>query len=472
MSSFRIIQGGMGVGVSSWQLARTVSALGQLGVVSGTGLSTVMVRRLENGDPGGHVRRALGHFPIPAIADRILERYFIEGGRNPAAAYALTPMPQLQMSSAGVELLVASNFAEVFLAKEGHGGLVGVNYLEKIQLALLPSIYGAMLAGVDYVLIGAGIPRQVPGVLDSFSRGEIATYRIDVEGAHPGEEFVNSFSPAELWNGKAPGLHRPRFLAIVSSATLAMTLARKSNGAVDGFIVEGKTAGGHNAPPRGASVLNDRGEPVYGPRDDADLEKIRALDLPFYLAGGFGRPAKLAAALAVGAAGIQVGTAFAFCQESGITPELKRQVLAMSRQQTADVLTDPAASPTGFPLKVMQLPGTLSDLELFRQRPRNCDIGYLRKPYRKEDGTLGYRCAAEPVDQYVAKGGKPEDTVGRKCLCNALAANIGLGQIDKGQAAEPPLITAGDDARVVSQFLHDDADEYSAREVLQVLLGP
>ena len=32
---------------------------------------------------------------------------------------------------------------------------------------------------------------------------------------------------------------------------------------------------------------------------------------------------------------------------------------------------------------------------------------------------------------YVAKGGKVEETVGRKCLCNALMANIGHGQTRK-----------------------------------------
>ena len=44
----KIIQGGMGVGVSSWRLARAVSALGQLGVVSGTALDQVLARRLQD----------------------------------------------------------------------------------------------------------------------------------------------------------------------------------------------------------------------------------------------------------------------------------------------------------------------------------------------------------------------------------------------------------------------------------------
>ncbi|MDG4862734.1 hypothetical protein P8605_31820, partial [Streptomyces sp. T-3] len=51
----QVIQGGMGVGVSGWQLARAVSRTGQLGVVSGTALDAVLARRLQLGDPGGDV---------------------------------------------------------------------------------------------------------------------------------------------------------------------------------------------------------------------------------------------------------------------------------------------------------------------------------------------------------------------------------------------------------------------------------
>ena len=50
-----IIQGGMGIAVSGWKLARAVSAEGQLGVVSGTALDGVLVRRLQLGDPEGDV---------------------------------------------------------------------------------------------------------------------------------------------------------------------------------------------------------------------------------------------------------------------------------------------------------------------------------------------------------------------------------------------------------------------------------
>jgi nitronate monooxygenase len=83
-------------------------------------------------------------------------------------------------------------------------------------------------------------------------------------------------------------------------------------------VIEGYTAGGHNAPPRGKLQVDERGEAIYGERDTVDLEKIRTLDVPFWLAGGYGSPEKLAEALDAGATGVQAGTAFAFCEESGL----------------------------------------------------------------------------------------------------------------------------------------------------------
>jgi nitronate monooxygenase len=461
----------MGVAVSGWPLARAVSRLGHLGVVSGTALAVVLARRLQLGDPGGDLRRALGRFPLPRMAERALNDFFIPGGKAPNAPFRLTAMPTLEPRPALEQLTVLANFVEVFLAKEGHNGLVGINYLEKIQLPTLPSIFGAMLAGVDFVLMGAGIPRAIPGVLDLLAQGQPVQLRIDVEGALPGEEYISTFDPAGFFGGVAPQLKRPQFLGIVASATLAITLARKSTGRVDGFIVEGPLAGGHNAPPRGPLQLTPEGEPVYGARDVPELDKIRALDLPFWLAGAYGRPGKLAEARQLGAAGIQVGTPFAFCAESGIAPDLKRQALTLSRLGQARVFTDPVASPTGFPFKVAQLDHTLSQAELYRDRYRICDLGYLRRLYRNLDGTVGYRCGAEPVEQFLRKGGSLEQTVGRKCVCNGLPATVGLGQAREQSTTELPLVTAGDELANLAQFVPPGRDSYSAADVLHQLLG-
>ncbi|PTA69158.1 2-nitropropane dioxygenase [Deinococcus arcticus] len=453
----------MGIAVSDWQLARTVSQHGGLGVVSGTGIDTVLLRRLQDGDPGGHLRRVLATFPQASLVQACLQRFFRSGGRAPGEPYARLPLPSATRFRDAWTMTLLGAYAEVALARGGHAHPVGLNLLTKLQLHTLPALYGAMLAGVDTVIMGAGIPRDIPGVLDALAAGQPATLRLDVRG---GEALPLTFDPADFGLPRVP-LARPNFYPVVSSHVLAGVLARKASGAVQGFIVEGPTAGGHNAPPRGPLTLDIQGQPVYGERDAADLSAIRALGLPFWLAGGFGAAGGLQAALAAGATGIQVGTLFAFAQESGLRADLKAAVLAHAASEPLEVLTDLHASPTGFPFKVVALPGTLAQPGVYAARTRVCDLGYLREAYHTEQGGVGWRCPAEPVAAYVAKGGALENTQGRKCLCNALLADAGYAQVGRGAVEEAALLTSGDDLG----RLRDWAPGYGAADVLRVLGG-
>jgi nitronate monooxygenase len=465
-----IIQGGMGAGVSSWRLARAVSQLGQLGVVSGTALDHILARRLQDGDPGGHMRRGLDQFPFRKMAARILEAYYIPGGKTESQPYKNLPKHSKDSPRELIELCIVANFVEVNLAREGHGNPAGINYLEKIQIPHLPSLYGAMLAGVEYVLMGAGIPLKIPAVLDRLANHEPARYELQVTGAQDGDDTTITFVPRNFAEGELPPLLRPNFVAIVASNTLAVTLLKKANGRIDGFVVEGPAAGGHNAPPRGKLQLNEAGEPIYGERDKVDLAKMRELGLPFWLAGGYGTAEKLREALAAGANGVQVGTAFAFCAESGLRDDYKRALLKKAASGEAKVFTDPLASPTGYPFKAAQLEGTLSEREVYLARPRICDLGYLREAYRTTAGTIDYRCAGEPVTVYQSKGGTVENTVGRKCLCNALVANIGHPQVRAGKYVESGLITSGDDLSEIPSFLPANRMAYNAADVIAKLL--
>ncbi len=460
-----IIQGGMGVAVSGWQLVRAVARTGQLGVVSGTALDVVLARRLQLGDPDGDVRRAMAAFPNPAVAERILAHYFVEGGIDDGRSFKAVPVFTAEPRRRSLDLATMGGFVEVWLAKEGHDGIVGINFLEKIKMPTPPTMYGAMLAGVDVVLVGAGIPREFPRLLDALAAHESVALPLHVAGD---DGVALGFDPRSVVPTPGAPVARPMFLAIIASTALAISLARKTPG-VDGFVIEGPTAGGHNAPPRGAGELA-AGEPVYGPRDEVDLEKIRELGLPFWLAGGQATPERLRRAQEAGAAGIQVGTAFAFCEDSGMSPELRVQVLAEVEAGRVTVFTDPLASPTGFPFKVVALEGTLSDDEVVEARERRCDLGYLREVYITADGHLGYRCPAEPIEDYVRKGGDPSATAGRKCICNGLTATIGLGQRRQG-VEEPPIVTAGNDLAELGRLLSPDSHAYTAADVVAYLLG-
>jgi NAD(P)H-dependent flavin oxidoreductase YrpB (nitropropane dioxygenase family) len=462
-----IIQGGMGIAVSNWELAKTVSLKGQLGVVSGTAIDNVMARRLQDGDKSGNTRRALAAFPNQEIVQKILAKYFIDGGKAPETPYVMVPKITLDQKRDAQEILIVANFVEVWLAKEGHDGLVGINFLHKIQMTTAASVLGAMLAGVDYIIMGAGIPRELPKLIRQISKLEVGSVPVDVIGGPAAQTTINplDFVPA------GTKIKKPKFLAIISVDVLGTYLARDEETRPDGFIIEHNSAGGHNAPPRGKWEFDTNGEPIYGPKDIADIEKMKKLDLPFWLAGTYGSPERVKAALNQGAAGVQVGTLFAISNHSGFSGKTRKQLLDKLKSDTLEIKTDVKASPTSFPIKIAKLEGHTSTSEGFAARPKLCDLGYLREPAISETGRTIYRCPSEPDDQFIKKGGAVEDIDGRKCLCNGLMANIGLPQVRKDGYVEAPIVTLGSDIEGAKVLLKRHPDGYGADEAVNWLLS-
>jgi NAD(P)H-dependent flavin oxidoreductase YrpB (nitropropane dioxygenase family) len=210
---------------------------------------------------------------------------------------------------------------------------------------------------------------------------------------------------------------------------------------------------------------------VYSQRDEADLAAIARLGVPFWLAGAYSTPERLKEALEAGATGIQCGTIFALCEESGLTDALRRQTLGELGSGTLTVRNDPRASPTSFPFKVAALPGTLAEQEMYAARPRLCDLSYLREPFERLNGSVGYRCAAEPVDVYVRKGGSAEATLGRMCLCNALMADAGFAQHRPDGYEEVPAVTLGQDLEGARRLLELHPGGWTASQAIGWLLA-
>ena len=333
--------------------------MGQLGVVSGTAIDSVFARRLQDGDVDGDIRWALSRFPDQECVAEILQRYYVVGGRQPNSSYLDVPKLSLTPTPFAVKLLVVASFVEVALAKRDTEGPVGINFLEKIQLATPASVFGAILADVDYILMGAGIPADIPQLIRDLLVASVVQFKIRVEGSD--KAHILTFDPAIIRGVDYTKLHRPKFLAIVSSHILANYLARDEATRPDGFVIEGPTAGGHNAPPRSQEHIDIDGQVTFTDKDLADIEKVKAVGLPFWLAGGYGTPEKVREAIEMGAVGVQVGSLFALSRESGITDELREEVLEGVTAGTLEIRTEPKTSATGFPFKVVEINGTATD---------------------------------------------------------------------------------------------------------------
>jgi len=93
----------------------------------------------------------------------------------------------------------------------------------------------------------------------------------------------------------------------------------------------------------------------------------------------------------------------------------------------------------------------------------------LRHLYKRADGKVGFRCPAEPVEQFLAKEGQPEDTDGKTCLCNNLCATAGYPQQRKDGYVEPPIVTSGEGLLNIGKYIRPDRPGYTARDVLEYL---
>ena len=109
----------MGVGVSNWRLARRVAESGEFGVVSGTGIDTVVVRELQRGDPHGRLR-VLQDYPDQDVVAHLSERFYVPGGLASGEPFRLLPMHSFHGSTLSQRMLSAATYSEVALARQGH----------------------------------------------------------------------------------------------------------------------------------------------------------------------------------------------------------------------------------------------------------------------------------------------------------------------------------------------------------------
>ena len=452
-----LIQAGMGAYISSAHLANCTSRLGALGVVSGVGLRQIVITQIRQGDTDA--LEIASTFPIRSYFDELLR--FVPGGEKADRAIPID-VTDPEKSRIPRQLSAICAYIEVMRARRGHNGLVGINVMWKLAVTALPTIYGAMLAGVDALLCGAGVPMELPDILAKLRAGENLEYRpLTGTGTNAALE-VEADGVADLLSAQSEPWMMPILSNFAFCTRLLDTWKTKYNTEPAAFILENHTAGGHNAPPRNHESFSEA--------DDLTgyFDKVMKLGWPVYVAGAFpegGTAADLKFWQERGAAGIQVGSRFALCSDSGMRPDLRDRVIAANRDGSLAVGTDMRMSPTGYPMKFAALAGTLSDPEVKATQRHVCNLGYLVKssvqilPDGKERET--YVCPAMPADQFQKQGGGDgSEQEGKICLCNALLATAGFNSPE-----EPALVTLGESGRQVTQLL-------TARQVVEDILGP
>jgi nitronate monooxygenase len=171
--------------------------------------------------------------------------------------------------------------------------------------------------GIDPGTITAG-PGRAPFTKEAADALE--PYRPAVVSFHFGLPAAGLVARVKSWGSK-----------VLSSATTVDEARWLEAHGVDAVIAQGVEAGGH----RGIFLSDDLSKQ---PRTlDLVRELVKAVRVPVVAAGGIADEAGVRSAMALGAAGVQVGSAYLLCPESGASA-VHREALRQARRET--VLTN------------------------------------------------------------------------------------------------------------------------------------
>lgn len=333
-----IIQGGMGVGVSLYPLASAVAKAGGLGVVSS------------------------------ACLDRLVTKRTGKKYNSYEAAYE-----------------------EVSLAK-AKGGFAGINIMCALARDYNDSVKGAIDAGADAIISGAGLPLTLPSI-------------------QPPKDTA--------------------LIPIVSSARALDIICKKWEKLgyrPDAVVLEGPLAGGHlGFKINQIDTEENKLENLFPPVKDMAMKYG---DIPVIVAGGIYTYEDILKFLNMGASGVQMGTRFLATEESSATEDYK-QAVVKAKDEDIIVAHDPG-SPCGLPFRVIkQSPMYMSALK--RLRPPKCDKGYVLLKDKEGKFTI---CPAKESNEH------------HFCICNGLLSSAGYNT-DK----EEPLYTVGTTASRIDKII-------------------
>lgn len=337
-----IVQGGMGIGVSAHRLAGSVAALGGVGT-----LSSVDLRRRHP-----DLMEATGHLP--------------------AGEAARTAIDAANLVALRREIASARTLSQGM-------GLLAINVMRAVT-EYAHSVTTALEAGIDAVVVGAGLPLDLP----------------DLAQDHPDTALIPILSDAR-------------------GVQLLVKKWERKKRLPDAIVIEHpRLAGGH----LGAAKIADLNDPRFDfenviPQSRAFLKSAGIeQDIPLIAAGGIRRFEDIAHLQSMGAAAVQLGTPFAVTEEGDAHPEFKR-VLAQARDDELVEFTSVA----GLPARAVATPWLRAYLRI--------ESKLQAVLHHKSRCTKSFDCLA----QCGLRDGLPG--WGQFCIDNQLAAAL-RGDVKKG----------------------------------------
>lgn len=331
-----VVQGGMGVAVSAGGLAGAVARLGGVGT-----LSSVDLRRLH---------------PDLMASTRHLDK---------------EPDAKARIDAANLEAL-AREIGRARALSEGRG-LIAVNVMKALS-EYQAYVRQALACGVDALVVGAGLPLDLP----------------DLAREHPGTALVPILSDAR-------------------GVQLLVRKWEKKGRLPDAIVIEHpRLAGGHLGAARLADLQDTRFDfEVVIPQVLEFFQTAGiAREIPLIAAGGIASREDILRLQALGAAAVQLGTAFAVTQECDADPAFKK-VLAEARPE--DLVE--FVSVAGLPARAVRTPWldkylrVEPKLQQVAHVKAKCNLSFdclARCGLRDGDAAMGQFCIDQQLGHAVA----------------------------------------------------------------------
>jgi len=148
--------------------------------------------------------------------------------------------------------------------------------------------------------------------------------RVLLDAKVPAFSFIYGIPPKEVLDEC-----RHRGIAIIGTATTVDEAVALEEAGVDAVAASGFEAGGHRG-----SFLRPSEESLIGTIALVP-QVVDAVKLPVVAAGGIADARGIVAAFALGASGVQMGTVFLTCEESGASPNHRKALLTREAGTTA-----------------------------------------------------------------------------------------------------------------------------------------